>query len=45
MKGVIIVGNIVYYMQNEKLLGYATVKELSNTTQTTVIFTREVENV
>ena len=43
MTGVFIVGNIAYYVQNEKLLGYATIKELSNTTQTTVIVTSEVE--
>ena len=36
MLGVFVVGNIVYYVQNEKLLGCATVKELGNTTQTTV---------
>lgn len=37
MIGVIMVGNTVYYVQNEKLLGYATVKELGNTTHTTVM--------
>lgn len=36
MINVIVVGNIVYYVQNEKLLGYATVKEIGDTTQTTI---------
>lgn len=38
MINVIVVGNIVYYMQNEILLGYATVRELGDTTTTVTVY-------
>ena len=37
MVGVFVVGNIVYYTIDNKLLGYQTIKELSDTTQTTIV--------
>ena len=37
MIGVIVVGNVVYYVQNEKLIGYATIREIGDRTQTTVM--------
>ena len=42
MIGIFLVGSLVYYVQNEKLLGVCSLNELGNTTQTTVIV--EVEN-
>lgn len=42
MIGVIIVGNTVYYVQNEKIIGRCSLNELGGTTQTTVTITKEV---
>lgn len=35
---VFIIGNIVYYVYNGKLVAYTTVKELSETTQTITVY-------